>query len=95
MYVRLQKGKTALELASRARKRDTVMILRDADDVNRLELRAAIMHGDVEKSRQVLQRGLDLGKLDAEVSRCPLLVLNTLQLYWRRCVTTLAFVGAV
>ena len=57
--MRKQKGKTALDLARIARKRDTITLLKDADEVNRLALRAAIMHGEQDKAKALLMKGLN------------------------------------
>jgi len=66
--MRKQKGKTALDLARIARKRDTITLLKDADEVNRLALRAAIMHGEQDKAKALLMKGLNLDAVDQEAS---------------------------
>ena len=66
--MRKQKGKTALDLARIARKRDTITLLKDADEVNRLALRAAIMHGEQDKAKALPMKGLNLDAVDQEAS---------------------------
>lgn len=72
--MRKQKGKTALDLARIARKRDTITLLKDADEVNRLALRAAIMHGEQDKAKALLMKGLNLDAVDQEASARGVLV---------------------